>query len=306
VDRLLRWLTVARGAYLPLIVTPILLGTAYALYDAYPMRWMTFALAMIGGMALFLCAMVIVAVLELIQGHEPIAERTAPLRSQGAEIMAGGLVSLPEAAAVGAATLVAALACGALLARPAGSFAIGLGFGGLLLAIFYAVPGIGFRDLGHGTSELGAFLALGPLPVLGGYAAQSGSFTVGSVLASMPLGLYGAAIAYSHDLHRFSRDPDGEGSSLIMDLGDERALIGAWALPGLAYVAIVLNVVLGDYPASTCWALATFPVMAWKLTRLDAADPETVADLTRTTAILYALTGLILAGAIVVSGARAP
>ena len=91
-----------------------------------------------------------------------------------------------------------------------------------------------------------------------------------------------------------------------MDLGDERAHVGAWALPGLAYVAIVLNVVLGDYPASTCWALATFPVLAWKLSRLDADDPETYADLTRTTAILYVLTGLVVAGAIVVSGARVP
>jgi len=305
VNRLLRWLAVARGSYLPLIVTPILVGTAYALYDAYRMQWMTFALAMIGGMALFLCAMVIVAVLELTLGREPIAERTEPTRAQGVEVMAGGLVSLPEAAAVGAATLAAALACGALLARPAGSFAIGLGFVGLLLAIFYAVPGIGFRDVGHGTAELGAFLALGPLPVLGGYAAQSGSFTAGSVLASIPLGLYGAAIAYGHDLYRSSRDPDGEGNSLVMDLGDERALIGAWTLPGLAYVAIILNVVLGDYPASTCWALATFPVVAWKLARLDTGDPETCADLTRTTAILYVLTGLVVAGAMVVSGARA-
>ena len=161
-NRLLLWLKLARGALTPLVVVPVLLGTAYAVYDAYPMRWTTFVLVLFGGTALFVAAMVIVAILELTLGREPLEEDTDVSGMRGPEVMGAGLVSLPEAAALGAAALAVALACGALLARPAGSFSMGLGFAGLMIAISYAVPGVGLRDLGHGVPELGAFLALGP------------------------------------------------------------------------------------------------------------------------------------------------
>jgi len=305
VNRLTLWLRLARAPYVVLAVAPILVGTAYALYDAFELRLVPLVLALVGGATLFLGAMTIVAILEITLGREPLTESGSPSRAQGPEILGAGLVSLPEAAGVGAVTLAVALGCGALLVRPVGSFAIGLGFAGLMIAIFYGVPGVGLRDLGHGFPQLAAFAGLGLVPVLGGYAAQSGAFTVGAAIASLPLGFYGAAIAHVHDVHRFSRDPEGASTSIVAILGEDQARLGMWLLPIFAYLAIAVNVTLGEYPRTAWCAFATAPVLAFVLARLDASDEAACARLTRMTAILCAMTGLIIAVAIAAAGARA-
>jgi len=304
VYRLGLWLRLARAPYVVLAIAPILVGTAYALYDAYELRLVPLVLALLGGATLFLGAMTIVAILEITLGREPLMENDSS-RAQGPEVIGAGLVSLPEAAGVGATFLAVALVCGALLVRPVGSFAIGLGFAGLMIAIFYGVPGVGLRDLGHGLPQLAAFAGLGLVPVLGGYAAQSGSFTVGAALASLPLGFYGAALAYLHDVHRFSRDPEGASTSIVAILGQDQARLGMWLLPIFAYLAIAVNVALGEYPRAAWSAFATAPILAFGLSRLDAGDEAACAGLTRMTAILCATTGAIIAVAIAAAGARA-
>lgn len=294
------WLRVARAPYGALAVIPIVVGTAYALYDAYELRPFPLLLALLGGAALFLGAMTMVAILEITFGREPLAESA----TQGPEVIGTGLVSLPEAAGVGTLSLAVALICGMLLVRPVGSFSIGLGFAGLMMAVFYGVPGVGLRDLGHGLPQLAAFAALGVVPVLGGYAAQTGSFTVGAALASLPLGFYGAAIVHVHDVHRFVRDPESAGTSIVMSLGEDQARLAMWLLPSLAYLAIAANVALGEYPRTAWSAFATAPILAFVLARLDARDEAACARLVWMTAMLGAATGVILAVSIAAAGAR--
>jgi 1,4-dihydroxy-2-naphthoate octaprenyltransferase len=202
--------------------------------------------------------------------------------------------------------VVLALACGVALVPHSGSFAIGIGFAGLLLAIFYAVPDLGLRDLGHGISEIAAFVALGPLAVLGGYASQSGSFTLGALLASLPLGFTGAAIVYDHHLARFLRDETAPGTSLAMDLGEERARLGCAIVPSLAYAMILLNVAIGEYPGATLLALATAPLLAWMLLRFDGRDPDACEALTRAATAVHVANGLLIALGLVLAGVRGP
>lgn len=295
------WLRVARAPYGVLAVVPILVGTAYAMYEAYELRPGPLFLALLGGATLFVGSMTMVAILEITFGREPLAEDGA----QGPEVIGAGLVSLPEAAGVGTVALVVALICGMLLVGPVGSFSIGLGFVGLMIAVFYGVPGVGLRDLGHGLPQLAAFAALGVVPVLGGYAAQTGSFTVGATLASLPLAFYGAAIVHVHDVHRFVRDPQGASTSIVMSLGEDQARLATWLFPSLAYLAIAVDITLGEYPRTAWSAFATAPILAFVLVKLDAADEASWARLTWMTALLCAATGVIIAVSIAAGGVRA-
>jgi 1,4-dihydroxy-2-naphthoate octaprenyltransferase len=246
--------------------------------------------------------MVSVSILVVVlPGAEADPDRE-PSRLEGPDVLAASHVSLPAAAGMAMLLLGAALGFGVLLVPHSGSFAIGIGFAGLLLAILYPVPDLGLRDLGHGVSEIAAFVALGPLPVLGGYASQSGSFTLGAVLASLPLGVLGASVVYDYNLSRFLRDESAAGTSLAMDLGEDRARLGCSLLPALGYGMILLCVALGEYPGSAVWALATAPVLIWKLVRFDGKDPVACEDLTRSTAAVYVFTALLVAGAFVLSG----
>jgi 1,4-dihydroxy-2-naphthoate octaprenyltransferase len=250
--------------------------------------------------------MVIVSVLEVLLEREPAAPDSDPSRLEGADVIAASYVRLPQASAAAALLLILALACGVALVPHSGSFAIGIGFAGLLLAVLYAVPDLGLRDLGHGVSEIAAFVALGPLAVLGGYASQTGSFTLGAVLVSLPMGFTGAAIVYDYHLARFLRDENSPGTSLPMDLGEERAKLGCAIVPALAYVTILLNVVMGEYPVLTVWALATAPYLGWRLSRFDGRDPDGCEALTRASTAVHAVNGLLIAFGFVLSGVRGP
>jgi 1,4-dihydroxy-2-naphthoate octaprenyltransferase len=298
------WIQLARAPYFPVVAVPIVVGAAYALWDAFEFRWTPFLLTLAGGAAVYLGGMVTVSILEIVLGDETADPDSEPSRLEGPEIIAASFVRLSQAGGAAALMLILALACGVALVPHSGSFAIGIGFAGLLLAIFYAVPDLGLRDLGHGVSEIAAFVAVGLLPVLGGYASQSGSFTVGAALASLPLGFFGAAIVYDHHLARFLRGETAAGTSLAMDLGEERARLGCSILPMLAYAAILLDVALGEYPPSAAWALGTAPFLVWKLLRFDGRDPEACEDLTRSTAAVHVLTGMLIALGFLVSGIR--
>jgi len=300
------WMQLARASYLPVVAVAIVVGAAYALWDAYEFRWTPFLLTLAGGAAVYLGGMVAVSLLEVVLGHEPADSDREPSRLEGPDVIAASFIGLPQAGGIAVLMLIIALVCGVALVPHSGSFAIGIGFAGLLLAIFYGIPDIGLRDLGHGVSEIAALVALGPLPVLGGYASQSGSFTAGAALASLPLGFFGAAIVYDHHLARFLRDETAAGTSLAMDLGEERAKLGCSVLPVLAYATILLNVALGEYPGSVIWALATAPYLIWKLIRFDGKDPEVCEDLTRSTAAVHVLTGLLIALGFVLAGVRGP
>jgi 1,4-dihydroxy-2-naphthoate octaprenyltransferase len=300
------WLRLARVSHLPVVAASITVGGGYALWDAYEFRWTPFLLTLAGGAGVFLGAMVVVAILEVILGHEPPDPDREPSRLAGPDIIAASYVRLPQAAGGAALMLILAMACGVALVSHSGSFAIGIGFAGLLLAIFYAVPDLGLRDLGHGISEIAAFVALGPLAVLGGYASQSGSFTLGALLASLPMGIMGAAIIYDYHLALFLRDETAPGTSLAMDLGEERAKLGCAVLPSLAYATILLNVVIGEYPGSTLSALATGLFLAWMLLRFDGRSADACEALTRATAGAHVVTGLLIALGFVLSGARGP
>ena len=298
------WMRLARASYLPVVAVAIVVGAGYALWDAYAFRWTPFLLTLAGGAAVYLGGMVAVSILEVVLRHEPADADRDPSRLEGPDVIASSLVGLAQASGIAALMLIIALVCGVALVPHSGSFAIGIGFAGLLLAIFYGVPDIGLRDLGHGVSEIAAFVALGPLPVLGGYASQSGSFTLGAALASLPLGFFGAAIVYDYNLARFLRDDTATGTSLAMDLGEEKARLGCSILPVLAFAAILLNVALGEYPGSVAWSLATAPYLVWKLTRFDGKDPDACEDLSRSTAAVSVFTALLVTLGFFLAGAR--
>jgi len=120
----------------------------------------------------------------------------------------------------------------------------------------------------------------------------------------LPLGFLGAAIVYDYNLSRFLRDEMAAGTSLAMDLGEEKARLVCSVLPALAYGMILVDVALGEYPGSTVWALATSPYLIWKLIRFDGRDADACEDLTRSTAAVFVLTALLIALGFGLAGVR--
>jgi 1,4-dihydroxy-2-naphthoate octaprenyltransferase len=290
------WLQLARADYAPAVAASIVVGSLYAVHDAFPFRLAPFALALAGGTSTYLGAMIVIALLELLLGLEPVAADPDLRRMRGADVIAAALVGVPAAAGLAGFLLLVGLLCGLALVGYAGSLTVWAGMLGLILAVAYAVPDIGLRDLAHGLGELGAFVAFGPLPVLGGYAAQTGRFSFGAILVSLPLGLYGASVVYCFHLSRPWGDDERRGPSMVTVLGESRAWLGCWLLPLLAYAAMLFDASLDEYPLWCLAGLLTLPALVWRLMRLGRVrNPATYDGLTRAAAMLHTVTGALIA-----------
>jgi len=274
-----------------MLLVAVGVGSLYAVYDARPFQWFPFLLAMVGAFFAHLGANSL---------HELLDYQSGAFEPPSATVLAGGEMSVTEAAWVTTGMFAAALFCGAALVPVTGATALLLGFLGFLLAVLYRVPPIALSYLGRGLGEAVVFIAFGPLSVLGGYYVQGGRISWGACMASLPLGIYATAVLYCHHFTRFEGDLRVGKITPVVAFGEAQALRGCWLLPAFAYLAVWADVALGEYPKACLIALLTAIPMAVELFRLKSTNPiETYRRLARATALLHTVTGILIASGFV-------
>jgi 1,4-dihydroxy-2-naphthoate octaprenyltransferase len=111
-----------------------------------------------------------------------------------------------------------------------------------------------------GYPEWSAGLGLGVLPVLGAYFIQTGTYTAGALLASIPSGIL------VHNLLLLNEFPDVESDitvrrrTLPIFVGKQKAAIFYSALTILVYIWIIGTVIHRDMPIFTLLGLLTIPL----------------------------------------------
>jgi len=170
-----------------------------------------------------------------------------------------------------------------------------------MIVLALGAPQVGLRALGHGLAELGAFLLLGPLPVIGSYVAVTGRFSAGLGFAALPLGFLGAAAFYSLELVRADRDLERGTLSPVVMLGEAHAKRLAWSLPLLGYLAVALDVALGEYPPAALGCLVTVGLLGWGRARYDPGSPQGALRLSHLLATLYGACGGLIAAALLLA-----
>ena len=111
-----------------------------------------------------------------------------------------------------------------------------------------------------GYPEWSAGLGLGVLPVLGAYFVQTGTYTLGAVLASIPSGIL------VHNLLLLNEFPDAEHDvtvkrrTLPIFIGKKSAAIFYSVLAIIVYLWIIGIIIMGDMPVFTLLGLLTFPL----------------------------------------------
>ena len=136
------------------------------------------------------------------------------------------------------------------------------------MAVFYCAKPVAFGYVGHGLGELGILVAFGPLPVLGSYWVQSGSFSWSAVLASVPAGLLTVSVLYNHHFTHAAADAAMGKHSPVVVLGERRARKLSPAILALAYATLIANVVFGIFPWPALIALITAPIIMWSYAKL--------------------------------------
>jgi 1,4-dihydroxy-2-naphthoate octaprenyltransferase len=116
---------------------------------------------------------------------------------------------------------------------------------------------LSYRSLG----ELTIFILFGPVPVMAGYFLQTGIFPdLASFMASLPFGLFTAAILYANEVPDFADDLQAGKRNLANAFVRERAYLGYGLIVVLGFVLIVSDVVFGYVSAWALLALLAIPL----------------------------------------------
>jgi 1,4-dihydroxy-2-naphthoate polyprenyltransferase len=175
--------------------------------------------------------------------------------SGGSGAIQSGLLTEKQALWVGIATLIIIIPIGVFFTVVSGWQLLPLLAVAILSIIFYT-PLI----LRMGYPEWSAGLGLGVLPVLGAYFVQTGTYTFGAVLASIPSGIL------VHNLLLLNEFPDAEYDATVkrrtlpIFIGKKKAAIFYSALTIIVYLWIIGTVISRDMPVFTLLGLLTFPL----------------------------------------------
>ena len=175
--------------------------------------------------------------------------------SGGSGAIQSGLISEKGALWTGIATLIIIIPIGIFFTITVGWHLLPLLAIAILCIILYT-PLI----LRMGYPEWSAGLGLGVLPVLGAYFVQTGNYSIGAVLASIPSGIL------VHNLLLLNEFPDAEYDSTVkrrtlpITVGKKNAAIFYSVLNIIVYLWIIGTFIWHYVPAFTLLGLLTVPL----------------------------------------------
>ena len=224
-----QWIAGARPRTLPAAVSPVLAGTAIAVWEREEVWWKA------------LLALVVALLLQIgvnyandysdgVRGTDD--DRVGPLR------LVGGKVASPRAVKTAAfLSLGGAAVVGLVLAATTSWWLVGVGLLCILAAWFYTG---GSRPYGYmGLGEVMVFVFFGLVAVLGTTYVQTESFELSALYAACGVGALACAILVANNLRDIPTDKVAGKRTLAVALGDERTRHLYGLLVDAAVVALI-------------------------------------------------------------------
>ncbi len=266
-----------RARVLPVMIVPVLLGTALAWDERQVFTIGFFLLAFVGALAAHLGANVINDVFDFQSGTDQKAatldsgdvKQTIPT---GSVNLLTGKLTLRHYWTLAGALFSVALACGVVLTiwRP---WTLAFAVGGFLLAFFYVAPPLRLAYVGRGAGELDIVLAFGVLPLVGAFYVQTGTVSWAAVALSLAVGLYTMTVLYFHHFLHWRADRAVGKMSPVAALGEERARVVGYALLALVGLAILADSLAGALPWYAAFAALTVLLPINALRQADGSLP---------------------------------
>ena len=223
------WIAGARPKTLVAAISPVLVGTAFAGYNANALN---FFLALIVGVGLQVGVNYANDYSDGIKGTDK--ERIGPMR------LVGSGAATPEAVKRAAliATAIAALA-GLLLAARSSWILLALGALSIIAAWTYTG---GPKPYGYfALGEVSVFIFFGLVATLGTYFAHVGSLSFEVILASFSMGSLACAILVLNNLRDLEKDKSAGKITLAVKIGDSQT---RRFFQGLLFAPLVISIAL--------------------------------------------------------------
>ena len=283
------WVAGARPRTLPAAISPVLAGTAVAVYDDGAVWWKAL-LALVVALALQVGVIYANDYSDGIRGTD--AERVGPMRLVGSGTASPGAVKRAAFLAFG----VAAVA-GLVLAATTAWWLVLVGALCVLAAWFYTG---GSKPYGYlGLGEVMVFVFFGLVAVVGTTYVQTQEWQVAAWYAAVGIGAIACAILVANNLRDIPTDRGAGKITLAVRLGDGRTRLFYVLLMLLALVALIGVAVTTSWWALLALLYAVPSLKASRVVRSGAGGPGLipVVQLTGVAELLYGL-GLLVGLAI--------
>jgi 1,4-dihydroxy-2-naphthoate polyprenyltransferase len=292
------WEIVRPFAYTASIV-PVAAAGALAAVDGR-FAWLPFLAALFGSVLLHTGTNVINEIYDIRQGIDTI---TSPRASHA---LLKGRMSERSAFGLAFAAFAVAVLLGVWLIAVRGPVIVALGVAGLAGGYFYTAPPFQYKF--HALGVPLVFLLMGPLMVLGGYFAVTGTWSSTALVISIPVGLLVAAILHGNEWRDISEDTRAGILTLSARVGRDWAHLSYVGLVLGAYIALGLAVAFRLVPAQTLLAIVSLPYLAQVIRSAElgaSGQQRAIALIDLQTARLHLAFGGLLVAGILLSGLAA-
>ena len=180
---------------------------------------------------------------------------------------------------------------------------IGIMLLGFFGGYFYTAPP--FRFAYRGLGELDIFLFLGPAPVLGTFAVQTGTLTWAAFVCSLPVAGLIAALLWINEYSDFETDRLAGKNNLVVRLGRKTARWGFLALVTFVFLMVVYAVARGYTSVAFLMALLVLPLAVRSVYRTlrDYNDPVKIAFAQADFLKVHLFAGLLCATGVTIGAA---
>jgi 1,4-dihydroxy-2-naphthoate octaprenyltransferase len=297
-----RVIRLARAQFIPVIISPVLVGTALAWSVQRAFVPLIFALALLASVLLHLGANAIDDVYDFESGVDVMSNNMFPADFGGWKVLPRGLMTFKRAKLLAYSFLILAVGIGFYLAYVAGPIVLVLGLVGVFFAYFHVAPPLRLGYRGLGLSEFGIFLSFGILPVLGSYYIQTSNVSMLSLLMGIPPGLLTVCVLVNHDQIFFDPYSKAGKRSFTVTVGRRTAMLTTAVLTLFSYLIILGAIVARLLPVLSGLVFFTLPLFLFQLRLYStpAASPLHYVKLTQATMALSVLFGVLLALGLIV------
>lgn len=281
------WLKTARPFTLTATLSPLLVGTAVAVYEGI-FRPVSFFLALLAGLCLQVGTNYFNEYFDYRYGLD------SPASLGASTVIFRGELSARQVFAGGATCFAVAILLGLSLIYLVGPAIILFGLAGMAIAYFYSARP--FTLARRGLGDLMVYLAMGLLMTWGAYYVQSPRWSWLAFVASVPVGLLVTAILNMNNVRDYQEDRQVHKMTLPVRFGQT---FGVWYHTGLllgSYLAVTLFVTLHWLPVYSLVVWITFPLAFLNIRSvLSAVDRKAFIIGIKRTSMLHLQFGVLLA-----------
>jgi 1,4-dihydroxy-2-naphthoate polyprenyltransferase len=259
--------------------------------------WLPFLAALAGSVLLHSGTNVINEIYDVRQGIDSI---TSPRASHA---IVKGRISERGAFIVAATAYALATLLGVYLVALRGLPILLLGLLGLVAGWGYTAPPLQYKFKALGAPLV--FFLMGPLMVVGGYYAITGTWALDALVVSVPIGLLVTAILHGNEWRDISEDTRAGIVTVSSRVGREWAHYGYVALVLGAYITLGLSVAFRLLPPATLLAILSLPFLAQVMRSAElgaTGQARAIAMIDLQTARLHLAFGVLLVAGILLSG----